>query len=379
LSFFDEADDEPQPSPRTQSRRPRSAPRSSGGRGNGRPPRNSTQNVQNRRLIAAAVIVVVVILMALLIHGCESSQTTNSLKSYSNNVSALISASTDNGARVFNTLEHSKGATLTNELGIQLRNARDQLSRAEDFSVPGQMSQAQQNLLLAMSQRYDGIHQIDANIASALNKDTSKDGVNALAVGTSLLYSSDVVYKTYVTREIARALHGDDITICPSGSVSSCDDGAVAINGGQIVPSLDWLNPNDIASNLGSQLPQTDFNGTQPGLHGDQINASATTVNGTTLSTAGTTTITQNGPPKFVISVTDGGDFTQDPKCSVAIGNISATSSTGPIHSKGTGSCTVTLPKKVPAGTYTVTVDVGRVPKEQNIQDNSAQYSVEFQ
>jgi hypothetical protein len=377
LSFFDEADDEPQPPRRTQSRRPRSAPRSSGGRGNGRPPRSPQQNVQNRRLIAVGVVIVIVILMAVLIHGCESSQTTSSLKSYSNSVSALISASDRNGARLFDTLEHAKGSSLTNELTGELNNARDQLEQAQDFSVPSQMSDAQQNLIQVMTQRSDGIHQIDANISSAMDKDTSKDGVNALAVGTSLLYSSDVVYKNYVTHQIAMALHGDDITICPSAG--TCGAGEVAINPGQIVPALGWLQPTYIATKLGSKLPSTDLNGDQPGLHGDEINSTKTTVNGTTLSTDETTTITQSGPPTFVVSVTDAGNYTQDPTCKVTVDNITATSTTGAISSKGTGSCTVKLPKKVPAGTWTVTATIERVPREVNITDNTATYTVDFQ
>ncbi len=386
MSFFDDAEDEPQPSPRTPPRRPRTTSRPPRGRGSGggRSSGGGQPNIQNRRLIAIGAVIVVVIILALLIRGCEANQTTNSLKTYSNDVSALISNSDLNGSRVFLTLSNDKGTTLSNNLDQQLKTARNQLTQAQNLSVPGQMSDAQQNLLAVMTQRQDGIHQMAANIASALSKSTSKDGVNELAIGTSLLYSSDVIYKNYVTRQIAKALNGDGITVCPPGTGATCANGSVAINTGQIVPSLSWLSPSYIAAKLGS--PSSGVNGTQAGLHSDEVSTSGTSIDGTQLTYGSTTTITQSGAPKVTMTITNNGHWPEDPSCSVKISSstatvANATSKQGPgtLEPGKSGTCTVAMPSKIPAGTYTLVARVDAVPKEVVNTNNTATYSVTFQ
>ena len=66
------------------------------------------------------------------------------------------------------------------------------------------MADAQTALLKVMELREQGIGEIAKNIQKAEQRSTSKDGVYDITVGTSRLYGSDVVYKRYVTTEIAR-------------------------------------------------------------------------------------------------------------------------------------------------------------------------------
>jgi hypothetical protein len=44
-----------------------------------------------------------------------------------------------------------------------------------------------------------------------------------------------------------------------------------------------------------------------------------------------------------------------------------------------TSTCNVTLSSPVPAGTFQVTVTVGKVPLETNLTNNTATYTVDFQ
>ena len=145
MSFFDEAD-EPEPTPRPETRRPRSVSRprqQRSGRppgGSGRPPGSQhPQDVQTRRLVAVGVIVVIVILLAVLVKSCSSSATTTSLKNYNASVYNLISASDSNGGHVFDNLTNGNlnSSTL---LTTQASNANAQLSQAEHLSVPSQMA-----------------------------------------------------------------------------------------------------------------------------------------------------------------------------------------------------------------------------------------------
>ena len=63
-----------------------------------------------------------------------------------------------------------------------------------------------------------------------------------------MLYGSDVIYKTFVTPDIAKALNGAGI---PIGGT----EGASRSTPGQILPDLGWLNSIFIAEKIGAQAP----------------------------------------------------------------------------------------------------------------------------
>jgi hypothetical protein len=323
------------------------------------------------------VIVVVVIVMALLIHGCEVSQTNSSLKNYNAAVNALITASDNNGAAMFADLESgeltSNTSGLETKLNIIANNAREQLQRAQSFSPPSAMSGAQSALVQVMQLREQGISQIAKHIQASANKHTSTDGVYDISVGTSLLFSSDVFYKTFVTPGIAKALNAASIPI--GGSTGA------QINAGQIVNDLGWLQSNFIEEKIGAQLSTTaaNANNTAPGLHGHQLNY--VSVGTTQLTTAGTNTIPASPAPTFTLNVTNGGDYNEyDVGCQVSVGNLSDTGrSTIRETFKGqTTNCSVTLPSPPTPGTYTVTAQVLKVPREANLSNNVLTYTIDF-
>jgi hypothetical protein len=384
LSFFDEAD-EPRRTPPSEAQRPRRAarpPRGPSGRppgGSGRRPGGQhQQDVQTRRLVAVGVIVIVIIAMALLIHGCQVSQTNSSLKSYAANVNTLITRSDNNGAQMFSDLVsgklNSNGIeTLQNELNTAAGNAQTHLSQAKSLSAPGQMASAQSSLVQAMQMRADGISKIAANIQNASNQNTSKDGVYDISVGTSLLYASDVIYKTFVTPNIAKALNGANI---PIGGTTGAQ-----INAGQIVTDIGWLQSTFIAVKIGATLPtkaaNADNNG--PGLHGHELNS--VSVSGTALSTVSTNTVAANPAPTFTLSLTNGGDFNEyDVECEVSVAGLSdrGTSTIAETMTGQTTSCTVQLPSPPTPGTYQVTAEVVPVPKESNTKNNYLTFPITF-
>jgi hypothetical protein len=329
--------------------------------------------VQTRRLVAVGVIVVIVILLAVLVKSCSSSATTTSLKNYNASVYNLISASNNNGARVFRNLTNGPLSSST-LLTTQVQNADSQLSQAEHLSVPSQMAAAQSALLSVMRLRAQAIADIALNAPKAANKLTSKDAVYDISVGTSKLYGSDVIYKSFVATNIAKALNADGITV---GSAA----GEQPINTGQIVPDLGWLQSSWIADTIGAQqsTAQANQNNDQPGLHGHSLNY--VTVDGTQLSQTSTNTIPANNARTWVLNVTNGGDFNElDVGCSVTIAGLSDTG-TGTIPEtikQESANCTVTLPSAPTPGTYSVTARVDKVPGETNLTNNVITYSVIF-
>jgi hypothetical protein len=323
------------------------------------------------------VVIAIVIAMALLIHGCQVSQTNDSLKNYNAQVYSLINASDTNGGRLFTDLQKlSAGgiSSLQTELNGVLGTARDNLNSAESLNAPSQMAGAQSALVDVMQLRYQGIAQIANNIQAAASKDTSKDAIHNMQLGTSQLYASDVMYKTFVTPDIAKALNGAGI---PIGSGA----GEQQINSGQILPDLGWLQFTFIAEKTGSPLSTSaaNSNNTAPGLHGHSLNYVSVGTN--QLSPTGTNTVAASPAPTFTLNLTNGGNFDEyDVGCQVSIAGLSDTgTATIPktiAHQSTT--CSVTLPSPPTPGTYSVTAQVLKVPRETYLKNNSITYSIDF-
>jgi hypothetical protein len=379
LSFFDDVDeaDEPVREPRSTPRRPQAAPRRPRGRppgSTGRPPGGQNQQVQQRRLIAGGVLVVIVIVMVLLINGCEASQNTSSLKSYASNVYNLVQSSDTNGRNMFADLRSGEGKndvdSLQQQVNAALSTAGANLRNTEGLSAPGAMATAQQNLVTVMRLRHDGIAQIAANIQDALSSTTSEDGVYALSQGTSELYASDVIYKTYVGTAIAGALHGD-------GLVVGGTDG-IQINAGQIVPDLGWLQQNNIGEWIGATLPTKVANGPCANTCGHAL--ASVSVGSTTLVSGVTNTIPASPAPVFQLTVTNSGQSTEyDVECKVDVaGDETATATVPKTAPGGTYTCTVPLKSPPTPGQYKVTAEVVPVTGETNTQNNSLNFSVTF-
>lgn len=330
--------------------------------------------MQTRRLVAAAVIVVVVIVLALLIKSCDSSATNSALKNYNASVYNLINASDATGEQVFNQLE-SGNLSNVDLLAKQVQAADMELQQAQNLHPPSQMSDAQSQLVYVMQLRAQAIRTIAAKAPQAANKNTSKDAVYDISIGTSELFASDVLYKFFVAPDIAKALNAAGIPV-------GLADNDQRINPGQIVTDLGWLQSTWIADKIGAQqsTAQANANNDQPGLtHGDQLNY--VTVDGTQLTSGGSYTIPASQGQTWVLNVTDGGQTSEnDVGCSVKIQNASdaGTSVIPTIASGATTDCTVHLVSKPPAGPYSVTATVAKVPGEKNLQNNTATYTVTF-
>lgn len=379
MSFFDEAD-EPQPRQETRRARAGGPPRARSRRppgGSGRPPGGQhQQEVQTRRLVAAGVVVVIVIAMALLIKSCDSSATTSALKNYNVRVYRLINTSDSNAQGVLADLSRGDLTGISDELTKAEQAALGNVTTAEDLHAPSQMAAAQSSLVSVMTMRQQGLLTIANNVQQAASKKTSRDAVYKISRGTSLLYASDVLYKTLVAPNIAKALNAASIPIGTGGGEEQ------PINGGQVIPDLGWLNQTWIADTIGAQLStkQANANNDQPNLtHGDQLNY--TTVDGQQLTQGGTYTLSAANAQTWAVNVTDGGDTAENAVgCSIKIQDVSDTgTATIPTIAKGgTNNCTVTLPSKPETGPYTVTATVDAVPGEKNLQNNSQTYTITF-
>jgi hypothetical protein len=369
LSFFDEAD-EPRTEPTAQRRRRTTR--------SGRRPPSDQQAIRIRRAVAIAALVILVILIVIGVHSCQVSQRNNSLRDYNNNVSGLIQDSNQTGKQLFGVLANGRGTggavNLQNQINAAGSAADKQLSRAKSIDVPGEVKGAQQNLVLTLQMRRDGITNIAQQIQPALSNATSKDAVNAIAANMARFYASDVLYKSYTLPLIAGALHNAGIAVGGSNGQT--------FNGGQFLTSLQWLTPSFIAGVLHVASPSGGGGGAKPapGLHGHSLDS--VTVGGTTLQTGSTNTLPASPPPQFTLNFTNGGTNTENKvvcKVSVSGTSISGKATVAQTTPGEHATCQATLTSSPPAGNYTVTATVSKVPGEQNTANNTLTFPVTFQ
>jgi hypothetical protein len=366
LSFFDEAD-EPRTPPRTRSRSRRPP-------GRGRRPPTDQQSIQVRRAIAAVAIIVILVLIILGIHSCQVSARNSSLRDYNNNVNSLIQRSNQTGAALFRELSGGGGASnatgLQTSINATLANAKSQYQAAQQLSVPSEVQGAQQNLLLVLKMRQDGIANIANKIQPALGTTTSKDAINAIAAEMAKFYASDVLYKDYTVPMINAALIN---ALGPNSGAT--------FNGGQVLPSLGWLTPSFVANQLHVSLPQP---ATAKCVSGQAVghHINSVSVGGTTLQTGSTNTIVASPAPTFTLNITNGGQTTISNvilKVSVSGTSVKGQTTIPQTTPGQTTSGQVTLSSTPPSGTQTVVAEVVPVHCEVYTAHNTLSFPVTFQ
>jgi hypothetical protein len=326
--------------------------------------------------VLAAGLVVILVLAALGIHSCQVSQRNSALMTYTNNVTSLIDQSGSVSSNFFGVLRRARSssnsagaASVQSGLSAAGLVAGQQLTRARSWDVPSEMSAAQQDLVLSLQMRVDGIGNVASNIQRALAND--RDAVNKIAAEMARLYASDAVYKDYVAPQISSALHAAGIAVGGSNGEQIAQQ--------QFVEDIRWLSPAFVATEL--QVRYGSSGGkVASGLHGHAL--SSVTVGGRTLSPASTNTILASPPATFTLNFTNTGQNTEtNVVCKVS---VSGTSDTGqtivPQTTAGqTTTCQVTLASAPSAGQDTVDATIEPVPGEKNSSNNTLSFPVTFQ
>jgi hypothetical protein len=326
-------------------------------------------------VVLAAVVVVAIILIAVLVNSCEVSARNSALKDYNNSVASLNAQSVNTGQSFFRTLSGptSDPTTLQTNLNQSLSDATAQLNRAKGISTPDEVKGAQQNFVLALQMRADGIHNIAGQVPSALQSTTAQGAVNSIASEMAKFYASDVLYKDYTVPEIIGALRAAGITV---GGL-----GGQQVNSSQFLPSISWLDPQTVATQLHVSLPSSaSSKPITPGLHGHALNS--VSVGGTQLQTGSTNDIPASPAPTFTLSFANTGQNTEtNVKCQVTIAGSKVSGQTViPQTTAGEStSCQVTLNSSPAKGSVQLTATVVPVPGEKNKANNSLTFPVAFQ
>lgn len=315
-------------------------------------------------------------LIAVGINSCQSSARKSALQDYANNVNSLVNRSDHTSTSLFQALQRNGGdaSKISQSINTTRATAQKVLSDAQGLSVPSAAHTANAHLLFALRMRLNGITNIAAEIQPALGSSVGQSAVKQIAAQMAQFYASDVVYKKYTAPPLVSALHAADINVGGSSGVP--------INGGQFLPSLNWLSPSYVGSVLGVAVSSGSGSGSgtvAKGLHGHSLDS--VDVGGSQLTAGAANTVAASPAPTFTLNFTNGGNFNEtDVTCHVTVTNtsVSGTKIVPVTYAGKSGHCAVTLKSSPPKGNYNVVATIEKVPGEKNISNNTLSFPVTF-
>jgi hypothetical protein len=263
-----------------------------------------------RRRVAAGVAVVVLIVIVLVINGCLKSQKQQSLKTYNREVSTLAQESDAQVAHPLFGALTGAGAKSALDVELQidelLKQTQAIAARAKNLHVPGEMAAAQQDLLLALDLRVEGMTKLAALVPAALSVQ-AKQASAKIAGDMEVFLASDVLYSQRVAPLIQQTLAGNGITGLSTAST-------------RFLPNIGWLEASTVAARIaGETASSTQSTQTLSGHHGSAL--IGVSVGATKLEPEPAINHIGGGSsPTFTATVEDAGEFNEpDVKVDVTV------------------------------------------------------------
>jgi hypothetical protein len=328
--------------------------------------RPERQQILIRRGLALGAGLLVLILIVLGIRGCLDARKHRALSDYARNVTQIVDETQQTSKSFFGKLSEPGKLSVTEfvaEVNAD-RSAMDgYVSRVDSLDTPGDMGNAQSALKLVYELRGAAMTEIADKMSTALGNVGSQKATAAIAKQMQTLLASDVLYAEVARPEI---------------------DGVLANNGieGDDVPKSEflpegtkWLEESAVSTALGGVSGST--GAATPGVHG--LGLISTSVNGTELSTEGTTVVVVEETPEVEVEVQNQGESTENEiTVSVTVNGNTLQGNISSIEAGATGTATIPL-TPAPKGTVTLEVEAEPVPGEQVSENNEASYTVEFE
>jgi hypothetical protein len=325
-----------------------------------------------RRRVAAGVSVVLLILIILLINGCLKGQKTQALKDYNHEVSLLAQEFDEHVASpLFATLSGAGGESALH-VEVQVNNLRQQAkelaTRAKKLSTPGELNDAQRDLLLVSDLRTEAMEKLAEHVPTALGAQ-GKQAIAKIAGDLEILLASDVLYSQRVAPLIQQALKDggvEGLTTAPSRSL----------------PNIGWLEPATVESRITGKSANTQNGEVTSGTHGSSL--TGVSVGANTLDAEPTLNHVSGGSnPTFTVNIENGGESTEtNVKVNVTVtaGGKQYKASHSIEKAEAGKTVSVDIPVSgVPLGEAAkVQVEVEKVPGETNTENNKGTFLAVF-
>jgi hypothetical protein len=326
-----------------------------------------------RRRIAAGVGVVLLIVIVLVVNGCLKSQHKQALETYNRDVSRIVQESNQQVSQPFFAALADANSKSALDVEVQLDQlhilAQNQAASAKGLSVPGAMTGAQRDLLLALDLRAEGLSKVAALVRTALGGQ-AKQTSTPIAGDMEIFLASDVLYSQRVAPLIQQALAAGGVqgqSTAPS----------------RFLPNIGWLEAATILARItGQPVSSTQSGQLAPGTHGSAL--LGVSVGTTTLQPEPTLNhISGGGNPTFTAIVEDAGSNPEtDVKVDVTVtagGKQFKASHVINSTQPGTKSNVDVAVAGVPLGVASkIEVYVEPVPGETNTENNKATFVAIF-
>lgn len=326
-----------------------------------------------RRRIAAGAGVVALIAIVLIVSAIVKGQKTSALEQYNHDVGQLAHESQEEVAKpLFSALVGAGGKEAINvdqQVNALHGTAQRMVEHAREMSVPGEMSEAQRNLLLALEMRAEAVEKI-GGLLHELTGSQAKSASQHLAGAMEILLASDVVWSQRVQPLAHEALAAGGVHDLATASSRS-------------LPNLGWLNAETALARVTGKEETESSGHVGAGTHGDAL--TGLSVGGIALAAEPAENHLSGGAnPTFTLTFQNTGENSEtNTKVVVSVTSAGKTVS---------GSQTVE--KTEPGQTYNVNVTVKgvttgapakveakveKVPGETNLENNKASYLAVFE
>ena len=333
--------------------------------------------------MAVGVGLLLFIFLIVVFNACQDSRRKNSLRNYNRDAATVITQSDEVGSEFFTAM--AQGASqqaedLSSDISSLRATADTNLSRARELSTPGEVTGAQESLLVALELRRDALQYISGQITTALGNegDVANRAIEGITGQMQAFLASDVLLRTRVTPLIEDALKDNDVVAEEAATRG-------------FLPGFSWLQPEFVAEQLGTRLVNTGGGrGNEPiapGLHGNGL--TSTTINGVALTPgeSASNRVPLEGDLAVVVEFANQGENTEfdiqvQVTMRVAAGTTKDITGKGTVDTLAAGeSATVEIPlsQRPAAEIYVVNVEVKPVPGEKKTDNNKSTYNVLFE
>ena len=328
-----------------------------------------------RRLVAGGIGLLVLILLVVSVRGCLNAREERAFKDYVQDVSAIVSASDQQGKEFFEVLSGPGGREEAVDIENRLNTFRVQsdelVDRARDTDHPEGLDGAQRYLLETLEFRRDGLDQVGDALPTALGDQERRQGTDRVTAQMQNFLASDVIYSQRFIPKLNDQLGKEDL------------QGEVRLPRSQFLPDIEWLDPGFVSDKI-SRI-RTGKGGDKeaaPGLHGNGIGS--VTLGGQALSPGGTTTVKLTPDLQFQVQIANQGDNAEtDVTVRAVVGKggdeVEVEEQLDSIGAGETKSVNVPLSEEPPTGQpVPVEVEVEAVPGEDKTDNNKQSYTVTF-
>ena len=329
-----------------------------------------------RRLIGLGALILILILIVLGIKGCLNARKQRSYENYVSDVSSVVTQTKQLSTDFFGQLSNPgklSDLAFEQQISADRGTAEGLLNTLSNISVPGNLGEAQSQMILAYELRRDGLDGINANIKAALGTGPGRTAaLDAIARYMRYFLASDVLYERAKT-QVDSVLSDEGIEV--NGKPAKLPESVFMDD------PLRWLDPLQISSALAAVAGAKNVT---PGTHGLALSSTTVTPGNVVLSTDTPTTVSGSGPYTLTVGVQNQGTAEE----SNVIVTFQITGGPQTIEGQATipkivagGTATADLrigPNPPPGQPVNVEVTVQPVPGEQIEDNNRATYPVTF-